>query len=80
MLDGSPALLPLHTKRTSQARTTIETLVFGERAGGRSYWALDVTAPDPATWKVNGRSRWRKRGTDSRELGLHLEQNPTSPS
>ena len=29
-----------------------KTLVFGERRGGRSYWALDVTRPDPSTWTV----------------------------
>jgi type IV pilus assembly protein PilY1 len=36
-------------------------LVFGERRGGRSYWALDVTEPDPANWSV----AWRIRGGDS---------------
>jgi len=28
------------------------TLVFGERRGGRSYWALDITDPNPLNWKV----------------------------
>lgn len=30
-------------------------LVFGERRGGRYYWALDVSDPDPDNWTV----RWR---------------------
>ncbi|UCH09417.1 MAG: hypothetical protein JSU61_09280 [Fidelibacterota bacterium] len=36
-------------------------LVFGERRGGRNYWALDVTDPDPGNWGV----AWRIRGGDS---------------
>ncbi|MGD9160527.1 MAG: hypothetical protein PVG39_19075, partial [Desulfobacteraceae bacterium] len=35
-----------------------KTLVFGERRGGRSYWALDITDPDPSTWTV----RWHITG------------------
>jgi type IV pilus assembly protein PilY1 len=35
-------------------------LVFGERRGGRSYWALDVTDPVPGNWSV----AWRIRGGD----------------
>lgn len=29
-----------------------KTLVFGQRRGGRSYWALDITDPNPLNWKV----------------------------
>jgi type IV pilus assembly protein PilY1 len=29
-----------------------KTLVFGERRGGKSYWALDITDPNPLHWKV----------------------------
>ena len=35
-----------------------KTLVFGERRGGDSYWALDVTKPDPSDWKV----KWQVQG------------------
>ena len=43
-----------------------KTLVFGERRGGRSYWALDVTNPDPTTWTV----KWHlEGGVDLAELG-----------
>jgi type IV pilus assembly protein PilY1 len=35
-----------------------KTLVFGERRGGRSYWALDVSSPDPSAWKV----KWHIQG------------------
>ena len=35
-----------------------KTLVFGERRGGRSYWALDVTNPDPVNWTV----KWHIEG------------------
>ncbi|RLB27572.1 MAG: hypothetical protein DRG66_05180, partial [Deltaproteobacteria bacterium] len=44
-----------------------KTLVFGERRGGRSYWALDVTNPDPINWTV----KWQIQGGtgDFAELG-----------
>lgn len=29
-----------------------KTLIFGERRGGRNYWALDVTNPDPDEWTI----------------------------
>lgn len=29
-----------------------KTLVFGERRGGRSYWALNVSDPNPSNWTV----------------------------
>jgi Tfp pilus tip-associated adhesin PilY1 len=70
-VDGSPALFRSNTTRTvSGTDHYVKTLVFGERAGGRSYWALDVTAPDPSTWKV----KWQIEGgasgvTEFRELG-----------
>jgi len=35
-----------------------KTLIFGERRGGRSYWALDVTRPNPAYWTV----KWHIKG------------------
>ncbi len=35
-----------------------KTLVFGERRGGKSYWALDVTMPDPSQWMV----KWHIQG------------------
>ncbi len=44
-----------------------KTLVFGERRGGRSYWALDVTNPEPSYWTV----KWHIQGGtgDFTELG-----------
>jgi type IV pilus assembly protein PilY1 len=71
MMDGSAALYRSSTKKmVSGTQYYEQTLVFGERAGGRSYWALDVTAPDPSTWKV----KWQIEGgasgtTDFLELG-----------
>jgi type IV pilus assembly protein PilY1 len=70
-VDGSPALFRSNTTRTvAGADHFVKTLVFGERAGGRSYWALDVTAPDPSTWRV----KWQIQGgtggtTGFEELG-----------
>ena len=58
-VDGSPALYRSNTRKSVSGKEHYEkTLVFGERAGGRSYWALDVTAPDPSTWKV----KWHIEG------------------
>jgi len=58
-VDGSPAFYRSNTTKTVSGTERYEkTLVFGERAGGRSYWALDVTAPDPSTWKV----KWHIEG------------------
>jgi len=56
MVEGSPALYRSNTK--SDSTNYDMTLVFGERAGGRSYWALDVSKPDPAEWKV----KWHIEG------------------
>lgn len=38
-----------------------KVLVFGERRGGRSYWALDVSKPNPLEWSVI----WQLRGGES---------------
>ncbi|MBW2029719.1 MAG: hypothetical protein JRJ31_11665 [Deltaproteobacteria bacterium] len=47
-----------------------KTLVFGERRGGRSYWALDVTDPDPENWSVKWHIRGGSGGTPGfEELG-----------
>jgi type IV pilus assembly protein PilY1 len=50
MLDSPPFLL--RSSLTDANGYYIKTLVFGERRGGKSYWALDVTDPDPLNWKV----------------------------
>ena len=50
MVDGSPSLFRADT--TDISGYSHKTLLFGERRGGRSYWALDVTNPDPSTWTV----------------------------
>ncbi|MBW1998239.1 MAG: hypothetical protein JRJ29_09785, partial [Deltaproteobacteria bacterium] len=47
-----------------------KTLVFGERRGGRSYWALDVTDPDPDKWFVKWHIQGGIQGTPGfEELG-----------
>ncbi|RPJ82925.1 MAG: hypothetical protein EHJ94_00810, partial [Deltaproteobacteria bacterium] len=43
-----------------------KVLVFGERRGGRCYWALDVSIPDPNQWFV----RWRLKGGNDAENSL----------
>lgn len=57
----------LHRKRTRDSTGYYpKTLVFGERRGGRSYWALDITEPDPSKWTV----KWHlEGGVFSDELG-----------
>jgi Tfp pilus tip-associated adhesin PilY1 len=59
LVDGSPNLFVSPTfddGNSNGLRDAGEyyekTLVFGERRGGRSYWALDVTEPDPSLWSV----------------------------
>ena len=43
-----------------------KTLVLGERRGGKNYWALDVTDPNPRYWTV----KWHlEGGVDLGELG-----------
>jgi VCBS repeat-containing protein len=71
MVDGSAALYRSNNRKLVSGTEHYEkTLVFGERAGGRSYWALDVTAPDPSTWKVKWRIEGGASGTaDFQELG-----------
>jgi type IV pilus assembly protein PilY1 len=67
MVDGSPALYRSDNRKTVSGTEHYEkTLVFGERAGGRSYWALDVTSPDPSTWKV----KWHIEGGASGVAGF----------
>jgi len=64
MVDGSVNLF----KATSKTGDYYDkTLVFGERRGGRSYWALDVTDPDPSEWTV----KWHIEGGtgDYTEMG-----------
>ena len=61
MVDGSPSVFRSGTKDSSGYFH--KTLVFGERRGGRSYWALDITNPDPSTWSV----RWHIIGGSASE-------------
>ncbi len=61
MVDGSPDVFRPGTIDPATGYY-YKTLVFGERRGGRSYWALDITDPDPANWKV----KWQiSGGTDA---------------
>lgn len=46
-VDGSPVIETV--KKTDG--TTMQLLVFGERRGGKRYYALDVTNPDQPMWK-----------------------------
>jgi len=64
MVDGSCNLLWAKTKTGGYYD---KTLVFGERRGGRSYWALDVTKPDPSEWT----EKWHIKGGTGKheELG-----------
>jgi type IV pilus assembly protein PilY1 len=50
MVDGSPALFQHST--IDESGNKKKSLVFGEREGGRDYWALNVSSPDPFTWSV----------------------------
>ncbi|MFO7559201.1 MAG: PilC/PilY family type IV pilus protein [Desulfobacterales bacterium] len=53
-----------------------KTLVFGERRGGRCYWALDVSRPDPGQWSV----KWRlKGGTDTMDYSPELGYSWSRP-
>ncbi|MGD8985048.1 MAG: Calx-beta domain-containing protein [Desulfobacteraceae bacterium] len=65
LVDGAPNLFVSPTfddANTNGLRDAGEyyekTLVFGERRGGRSYWALDMTEPDPSLWSV----KWHVEG------------------
>lgn len=55
-VDGPVSLFRSTAEHTSGY--TYKTLVFGERRGGRAYWALDITQPDPDTWTV----KWHIKG------------------
>ncbi|MBW2343623.1 MAG: hypothetical protein JRF53_06355, partial [Deltaproteobacteria bacterium] len=67
MVDGSANLFKAQTKTGDYYD---KTLVFGERRGGRSYWALDVTNPDPSTWTVKWHIEGGSLGTTGfNELG-----------
>ena len=63
MVDGSSNLFRAQTQTGGYYD---KTLVFGERRGGRSYWALDVTNPDPSNWKV----RWHIEGGTTGTTGF----------
>ncbi|MBN2032305.1 MAG: hypothetical protein JW836_03435 [Deltaproteobacteria bacterium] len=64
MVDGS---IQIVTVRDSETGSYEKILIFCERRGGRSYWALDVTDPNPLNWRV----KWSIRGgtTGFEELG-----------
>ncbi len=51
MVDGSPVLYN-SSEIDPVSGYKYKTLIFGERKGGRSYWLLDITSPDPTNWKV----------------------------
>ncbi|RLB31907.1 MAG: hypothetical protein DRH11_12600, partial [Deltaproteobacteria bacterium] len=57
-VDGAPNLYRYDTKVGDYYK---KILVFGERRGGRSYWALDITNPDPSQWSV----KWHIQGGPS---------------
>jgi type IV pilus assembly protein PilY1 len=46
-----------------------KTLVFSERRGGDSYWALDVSKPDPMQWTV----KWKINGGGDAALNPYYE-------
>ena len=46
-----------------------KTLVFSERRGGNSYWALDVTKPNPMDWTV----KWHIQGGGDPALNPYYE-------
>jgi type IV pilus assembly protein PilY1 len=58
---GGPPFSGLQSGKTGKYDHKV--LVFGERRGGRCYWALDVSEPDPGKWFV----RWRIKGGDGKE-------------
>lgn len=54
------------SRRVGKAiRWSEKILVFGERRGGRSYWALNVTDPEPQHWTV----QWQLGPAALPELG-----------
>lgn len=51
-------------------------LVFGERRGGRSYWAIDVSKPNPLEWSV----KWHiKGGASPDDFSEHLGYTWSKP-
>jgi type IV pilus assembly protein PilY1 len=68
MVDGSPSLFQYDT--TDASGYNNKTLVFGEREGGRNYWALDASSPDPFTWSV----KWHISG-GSDEVTIPVTKN-----
>jgi len=70
-VDGSCSLHSSRTWRNAGSGSAIrrngeyydKVLVFGERRGGRSYWALDVSKPDPLEWSV----KWHLEGGVSQD-------------
>ncbi len=68
MVDGSPALFK--DKATDDSRYNKKRLIFGEREGGRNYWAIDVSSPDPFTWSV----KWHISG-GSETIDTTLTEN-----
>ncbi|MBN1907899.1 MAG: hypothetical protein JW927_22675 [Deltaproteobacteria bacterium] len=68
MVDGSPALF--QHSITDESGYNKKSLVFGEREGGRNYWAIDVTSPDPFTWSV----KWHISG-GTLEISTPLTKN-----
>jgi len=67
MVDGASNIFKALTKTGDYYD---KTLVFGERRGGRSYWALDVTNPDPSTWTAKWHIEGGSLGTTGfNELG-----------
>jgi type IV pilus assembly protein PilY1 len=60
-VDGSPVLHRSRLRGVDGDEEEVfqeKTLIFGLRRGGRTYWALDVSYPDPARWAV----KWRITG------------------
>jgi len=66
-VDGSCSLHVSRTRRNGDYHDKV--LIFGERRGGRSYWALDVSRPNPLEWSV----KWRVNGgTSPNDFSGHL--------
>jgi type IV pilus assembly protein PilY1 len=63
MVDGP---VNLHLTSTLVSGNFKQTLIFGEGRGGTSYWALDVTDPDPMNWTV----KWQVTGGDGGTAGF----------
>ncbi|MDR3629097.1 MAG: PilC/PilY family type IV pilus protein [Desulfocapsaceae bacterium] len=73
MVDGS---VTLYRKNNNP-----QYLIFGERRGGRYYWCLDISAPDPCRWTV----KWqytnpeiRQTWSDTRIASLPVKADPAT--